>query len=43
MAKQLDEMNGEELGRLFPIIISEPNPKWHALYLSETIFIVKGV
>ncbi|MBU3191836.1 GrpB family protein [Clostridium bowmanii] len=35
MEKQLNDMNGEELGRLFPIIISEPNPKWHALYLSE--------
>ena len=33
--KQLDEMNGEELGRLFPIIISEHDPMWHALYLSE--------
>ncbi|MGK0467182.1 GrpB family protein [Clostridium sp.] len=35
MKKQLDKMNSEELGRLFPIIISEHNPIWHALYLSE--------
>ena len=28
-------MNGEELGRLFPIIISEHDPIWHDLYLSE--------
>lgn len=35
MKKQLDEMNGEELGMLFPIIISEHDPMWHDLYLSE--------
>ena len=35
MEKQLDEMTTEELGRLFPIIISEYDPMWHALYLSE--------
>ncbi|MBZ9623832.1 GrpB family protein [Clostridium sp. FP2] len=35
MEKQLDEMNGEELGRLFPIILSEHDPMWHGLYLSE--------
>ncbi len=35
MAKQLDEMSREELGKLFPIIISKPNPIWHDLYLSE--------
>jgi GrpB-like predicted nucleotidyltransferase (UPF0157 family) len=35
LKKQLDKMNSEELGRLFPIIISEHNPIWHALYLSE--------
>ncbi|WP_373861674.1 GrpB family protein [Clostridium tagluense] len=35
LEKQLDEMNGEELGRLFPIILSEHDPMWHGLYLSE--------
>lgn len=35
LVKQLDEMNREELGRLFPIIISEHNPIWNDLYLSE--------
>jgi len=35
LEKQLDQMNGKELGKLFPIIISEHNPMWHALYLSE--------
>lgn len=35
LEKQLDKMNSEELGRLFPIIISEHNPMWNALYLSE--------
>ncbi|MCB2291379.1 GrpB family protein [Clostridium sp. CS001] len=35
MEKQLDEMNTEELGRLFPIIISEHDPMWRTLYLSE--------
>ena len=28
-------MSSKELGRLFPIIISEHNPIWNALYLSE--------
>ena len=35
LEKQLDKMNREELGRLFPIIISEHDPMWHALYLTE--------
>ena len=35
MEKQLDKMNSEELGRLFPIIIVKHDPMWHALYLSE--------
>ncbi|MGH4119539.1 GrpB family protein [Clostridium sp.] len=35
MEKQLEQMTSEELGKLFPIIISEHNPIWHALYLSE--------
>jgi len=35
LEKQLDEMTTEELGRLFPIIISEHDPMWHALYLIE--------
>lgn len=35
MENQLDKMNSKELGRLFPIIISEHNPIWQVLYLSE--------
>ncbi|MBU3143848.1 GrpB family protein [Clostridium sp. CF012] len=43
MEKQLDEMNGEELGRLFPIIISEHDPKWHDLYLCEKTNIEQSI
>lgn len=35
MEKQLDQLTTEELGRLFPIIISEHDPMWHTLYLYE--------
>ena len=35
LEKQLDQMNGDELGRLFPIIISDHDSKWLNLYLSE--------
>ncbi|MBU3128684.1 GrpB family protein [Clostridium tagluense] len=43
MEKQLDEMNGEELGRLFPIILSEHDPMWHDLYLSEKNTLEKSI
>jgi GrpB-like predicted nucleotidyltransferase (UPF0157 family) len=35
LAKPLDEMSLEELGRLFPIILSEYNPDWPAMYDAE--------
>ncbi|MCB2299253.1 GrpB family protein [Clostridium tagluense] len=36
-------MNGEELGRLFPIILSEHDPMWHDLYLSEKNTLEKSI
>ena len=33
--KSLDEMTPEELGMLFPIIISEPDPEWVNIYREE--------
>lgn len=35
MDKKLDEMTNEEFGRLFPIIISEPDPNWIDLFKFE--------
>ncbi len=35
MAKKLDSLTKEELGRLFPIIISEFNDNWKALFHEE--------
>ena len=35
MKKDLHKLSREELGQLFPIIISEPNPDWPALFLQE--------
>jgi GrpB-like predicted nucleotidyltransferase (UPF0157 family) len=43
MAKQLDQMNTEELGRLFPIIISEPHPHWIDLFKAEKLKIEKAI
>lgn len=43
LKKQLDQMNGEELGRLFPIIISEHDPRWPDLYLCEKTNIVQSI
>lgn len=39
MAKSLDEMSFGELGRLFPIILSDYNPAWPALYSAEKALI----
>jgi len=33
--KNLDEMTFEELGRLFPIILSEHNPEWREIFERE--------
>jgi GrpB-like predicted nucleotidyltransferase (UPF0157 family) len=35
LTKPLDEMNTQELGQLFPIILTEYNPEWPLLFLSE--------
>jgi len=43
LEKQLDQMNGEELGRLFPIIIREHDPMWHDLYLLEKTNIEQSI
>lgn len=41
--KDLTEMSLEELGKLFPIIITQPNPTWAELYLSEKKLIEQAV
>ena len=43
MVKPLDEMSLEELGRLFPIILSEYNPDWPAIYSAEKELIEHAV
>ncbi|MFA6308243.1 MAG: GrpB family protein [Clostridia bacterium] len=37
MSRKLEEMNVDELGKLFPIIITEHNPEWKKLYELEKI------
>jgi GrpB-like predicted nucleotidyltransferase (UPF0157 family) len=39
----LDKMSSEELGKLFPIIISEPNTKWVSLFQTEKAEIEKAL
>jgi GrpB-like predicted nucleotidyltransferase (UPF0157 family) len=39
MTKSLEEMTNEELWKLFPIIIAEPNPVWRQHYLNEKTYI----
>lgn len=43
MAKKLEEMNLHELGKLFPIIITEHNPEWKKLYEKERTVIENAV
>ena len=43
MAKPLDKMTFEELGRLFPIILSAYNPAWPTLYSAEKALIERTV
>ena len=43
MAKPLEEMNTQELGQLFPIILMEYNPEWLKLYLSEKELIERTI
>ncbi len=39
--KELDQLTPEELGKLFPIILSEPNEKWSIIYKNEKHVIEK--
>jgi len=43
MAKSLDEMTNEELWKLFPIIISQPNPAWKDSYAKEKVIIEEKI
>ena len=43
MAKELSEMNNEELWKLFPIIISDHRPEWKDLYTQEKDIIEKAI
>ena len=43
MPKKLEDMSFEELGQLFPIILSEHNPIWHDKYLLEKPLIENAV
>jgi GrpB-like predicted nucleotidyltransferase (UPF0157 family) len=43
MKKQLHEMTNSELGELFPIIISEPDPYWIKLFQKEKLKINKSL
>jgi hypothetical protein len=43
LVKSLDEMSFEELGRMFPIILSEYNPTWPTLYSAEKALIERTV
>jgi GrpB-like predicted nucleotidyltransferase (UPF0157 family) len=43
MTKQLDQMKIEELGMLFPIIISEPDSNWMNLFKAEEVEIEKAI
>ena len=43
MKKSLNQMTNEELGQLFPIIISESNPEWKSWFLTEKSEIIKAL
>lgn len=43
MAKSLENMTNEELWKLFPIIISQPDPAWKKGYLVEKAVIEKNI
>lgn len=43
MGKRLDKMTNEELGKLFPIIISEPDPCWVKLFHDEKTKIINAL
>ncbi|MBN2480723.1 MAG: hypothetical protein JXB19_03210 [Bacteroidales bacterium] len=35
MGKNLDKLNTEELGTLFPVVISDPDPDWPKQFETE--------
>jgi GrpB-like predicted nucleotidyltransferase (UPF0157 family) len=39
----LNEMTNEELGKLFPVIISDPDPEWSRMFREEKIRIRKAL
>jgi GrpB-like predicted nucleotidyltransferase (UPF0157 family) len=41
MSQKLNKLNIEELGKLFPVIISDPDPEWGEIYNSEKTKIEK--
>ncbi len=43
MKKQLNEMTNSELGELFPIIISDPNPDWVRIFENEKEKIIECI
>ena len=43
MNKELEDMNPSELGLLFPVLLSEPNPKWPGMYLLESENIMQAI
>ncbi|MBN1158220.1 MAG: GrpB family protein [Bacteroidales bacterium] len=43
MVMDLDKMNTEELGKLFPVVISEPDPDWPRHFEEEKKRIEKGL
>ncbi|MGD0343278.1 MAG: GrpB family protein, partial [Bacteroidales bacterium] len=43
MSEDLNKLSIEELGRLFPIIITEYNPDWRGIYLNEKKMILKAI
>jgi len=43
MLKKLKEMSFDELGKLFPIILSEHDPFWHERYLLEKPLIENAI
>lgn len=43
MKKTLNNMSNRELSQLFPIIISDPDPNWIALFNEEKMMIINSL
>ena len=43
MTKKLGERNIEELGQLFPIILSAPDPAWREIYSTEKTYLETAI